>query len=376
LIKGKLVARGLCSALCVLALAGCNPHTKAAAKPAFRVDKDSVSITDKGPVAFEVAQARQGTGLPLPPVTARIITVEALTSPSVAPLAGRVMEAKVHLGDHVAKGEQLVLVRTADLPTLEREVRSAQLAVNTRSASVDRMRALVESRAGSQNDLILAQSELEEAKLALQAARARIESLQIAHGKDDTTYWVLANRSGTVVQLEATPGSQVGPDRAAPVATVADLAEVLAVADVPQRDAVELQKGTPARVFPFGAAGDSVLGNVEVVSEVVDPERQTVPVRVRVDNQARKLRPNAYVDLSFTVQGRNNTVLLPAASVVLDGPNAVVFVETKKGTFVRRQVVVGRRTRDEVEVLSGVAVGERVVTTGALLLVNAINIEA
>lgn len=360
----------------VSVVASCQHAQKGSQEPSFRVEKDKVSIARKGPIAFDVTVAKEGAGLPLPPVTARITTVEALTSPSFAPLAGRVVESKVHLGDHVEKGQELVLVRTADLSTLERDVRSAELAVNTRTAGVERMKALVESRAGSENDLLLAKSELEEARLALSAAKSRLKSLQISRDKDDTAYWVLASRSGTVVQLEATPGSQVGPDRGVPVATVADLAEVLAVADVPQRDAVDLQKGAPAQVFPQGAAGDSIYGEVEVVSEVVDADRQTVPVRVRFENSGRRLRPNAYVDLVFSVVGARTAVLLPAVSVVRDGSTAVVFVETEKGTFTRRQVVLGRRTRDQVEVVSGVKVGERVVTTGALLLVNAIDAEA
>jgi cobalt-zinc-cadmium efflux system membrane fusion protein len=348
-----------------------NDHTAA-----FHVEKDVVSVASKGPIAFEVTGAKQGFALPLPPATARITTVEALTSPSFAPLSGRVIESQVHLGDQVQKGQQLVLVRTADLPALERDVRSSELAVTTKGASVERMRALVESRAGSQNDLLLAQSELAESRLSLQAAKAKLNSLQIARSKDETAYWVLANRSGTVVQLDAAPGSLVGPERAAPVVTIADLAEVLAVADVPQRDAIELQKGRVAHVFPFGAAGESLPGTIEVVSDVVDQERQTVPVRVRVDNSARKLRPNAYVDLSFETGTARPAVLVPSVAVVRDGADAVVFVETATGSFRRRAVVVGRRTRDEVEVVSGVASGERVVTTGALLLVNALDIGA
>ncbi|MDB4971764.1 MAG: czcB [Myxococcaceae bacterium] len=343
---------------------------------AFHVEKDRVSLSRKGPVAFDVAEVKQGHSLPLPQVTARITTVETLTSPSFAPLAGRVIESQVHLGDQVQQGQQLVLVRTADLPTLERDVRSAELAITTRAASVERMRALVESRAGSANDLLLAESELAESKLGLQAARSRLNSLQISRGKDDTAYWVVASRNGTVVQLEATPGSLVGPERGAPVVTIADLAEVLAVADVPQSDAVELHKGAGARVFPFGKAGESIEGRVEVVSDVVDLERQTVPVRVRVDNAAHKLRPNAFVDLAFDPDSLRVATLVPAVSVVRDGASAVVFVETAAGTFVKRPIVVGRRTRDEVEVLSGVARGERVVTTGALLLVNALDVGA
>ncbi|MDB4986131.1 MAG: czcB [Myxococcaceae bacterium] len=373
---GQLTRPAVTAAL-LLGAACQHEQTSGGAKAsAFHVTKDQVSVSHRGPVAFDVTDVKQGPSLPLPGVTARITTVEALTSPSFAPLAGRVIESQVHLGDQVKKGQQLVLVRTADLPTLERDVRSAELAITTRSASVERMRALVESRAGSANDLLLAESELAESKLGLQAARSRLSSLQISRGTDDTAYWVVASRNGTVVQLEATPGSLVGPERGAPVVTIADLAEVLAVADVPQGDAVELNKGMTARIFPFGKAGESIIGQVEVVSDVVDPERQTVPVRVRVDNAAHKLRPNAYVDLSFDVSDHRTATLVPAVSVVRDGASAVVFVETDKGTFVKRPIVVGRRTRDEVEVISGVARGERVVTTGALLLVNALDVGA
>lgn len=372
--KSALIRGGLWLGI-TCATASCQHAQKGSEEPAFRVEKGVVSVNRKGPVAFDVIEAKHGPSLPLPPVTARITAVESLTSPSFAPLSGRVVESKVHLGDHVERGQPLVLVRTADLPTLERDVRSAELAVNTRAASVERMRALVSARAGSGNDLMIAESELSEARLSLQAAKSRLKSLSISRDKDDTAYWVIASRSGTVVQLDATPGSQVGPERG-PVATVADLAQVLAVADVPQRDAVDLTKGAPAQVLFSNAPEDAIPGKVEVVSEVVDPERQTVPVRVLVDNAARKLRPNAYVDLTFGSDNPRQALLVPAVSVVRDGASAVVFVETKSGTFARRPVVVGRRNKEAVEVVSGITAGDRVVTTGALLLVNAIDVEA
>lgn len=377
-MKGKKKGAGaVCAAVALTLLgSGCEKIAGASAEPTFEVKRDAITVSRAGPIAFDVSTAKVGPALPLPPVTARITTVEALTSPSFAPLSGRVVEAKVRLGDQVHKGQQLVLVRTADLPNIERDVRSAELSVATREATVSRMRALVQSRAGAQHDLVLAESELAEARLALSAARARLKSLQIARGKDATAYWVLATRSGTVVQLDATPGSQVGPERSAPVAVVADLSEVLAVADVAPADAVQLEVGASARIFPLGAAGRSVSGVIEVISAVVDPERQTVPVRVQIDNRERLMRPNAYVDLAFSAAGARTAVLLPALAVVRDGANAVVFVQSESGSYVRRPVVLGRRSRDEVEVLSGVEPGERVVVHNALLLLNAIDIEA
>ncbi|MFT3922791.1 MAG: efflux RND transporter periplasmic adaptor subunit [Myxococcales bacterium] len=338
--------------------------------PAFAVGPDRVTLHHATPLSFDVSQVKLGNSLPRPPVTARITTVEALTSPSYAPLNGRVVESRVHLGDRVRKGEKLVLVRTPELPTLNRERLSAGLEVDAKKAHVARLRALVEARAGSVNDLILAEHELEEAKVSLVAAGSRLSSLEVDR-VDDTSYWVLARRDGTVVELNAAPGLEVGPSRGLPVLVVADLAEVLAVGDVPQRVAADLAPGMAATILAGHA--EVTEARVESVAEIVDPERQTVPVRVRADNRLHKLRPNAYVELTFAQSRAQRTLLVPAASVVRDGSTAVVFVEDKPGSFVRRAVHLGQEGPAWVEVLSGLTDGERVVSSGALLLLNALD---
>lgn len=367
--------RFVCACLLAAAASGCASPSKPEPSAAYQVGGNLVSVLRESPIRFDVTPAAAGPALPLTPVTARVTTVEALTSPSFAPLAGRVVEAKVRLGDHVQKGQPLVQIRTADLAALEHDVQAAKLAVQTDAARVERMRALVDSRAGSENDLLVAESELSQARLAEKAAHARLASLQVKRA-DDTAYWILATRGGTVVQLDATPGLQVGPERGAPIVTISDLAEVLVVGDVPQRDAIDLSVGAAAHILPAGPSSEPLDGTIEAISEVVDPERQTVPVRVRVDNSARKLRPNSFVDLSLSSTHARTTVLVPAVAVVRDGPDAVVFVQKQPGQFERRAVVLGRQDREQVEISSGLAPGERVVTTGALLLLNAIDIKA
>jgi membrane fusion protein, heavy metal efflux system len=356
------------------ALPACSPKAGGAPLPAYKVGENTVTVSKDSPIHFSVSLVEAGDPLPLNPVTARVTTVEALTSPSFAPLSGRVVEAAVRPGDHVKEGQKLVQVRTADLAALEHDVHAAELGVETRSASVGRLRALVASRAASENDLLLAESELEQAKLTLKTARSRLSSLQVQRA-DDTTYWVLATRSGVVVQLDATPGLQVGPERGSPVATVANLTEVLVVGDVPQRDAVDLTVGAATKIYPAGPSSPPIAGVIEAISEVVDVERQTVPVRVRVDNAERKLRPNAYVDLELGTAKKQSIVLVPSGAVVRDGADAVVFVQKKPGHFERRAVRLGRQGRDRVEITSGLLAGEEVVTTSALLLLNAIDIQ-
>lgn len=358
------------------ALAACARPSSDAAPAAFEVEKDAVRFAPGAPrpLRFTTVPAEAGAPLPEPPVVGRVTTIDARTAPSFAPLDGRVVEVRVRLGDHVKAGDKLVQVRTADLAAMQHALSAAQLAIKTKEAIVSRTRQLVEARAGSKNDLLVAESELSEARLAAHEAASRLQALSVQQA-GDTTYWVVATRAGTVVQLDAVPGKQVGPDKDKPVATVADLDEVLVLADVAQRHAQSLTSGMTARASFPGRTAAPIEGVVESVSEVVDPERQTVPVRVRVPNQGRSLRPNAHVEITFAPRSDSPVVQVPAEAVVSDGAASVVFVEVEEGVFRRRPVELGRQTKERAEIVSGVRAGERVVTTGALLLLNAIDVE-
>lgn len=354
-------------------MAACHKNAQEKSKAAFSATTDSVAVDpeNQSPVRFVTEEAIAGKPLPLPPFSARVSTVETLTAPSFAPLAGRVVQLKVRLGDHVKEGDRLIEVRTADLPTMQHELRAAQLSIKTRQAIVERLEKLVEARAASMNDLTVAKSELDEAKLAAQAASDKIRSLSIQQD-GPASYWVLANRAGTIVQLDATVGKMVGPGSDKPIATVADLSEVLVLADVAQKNAAVIGAGQTAEIKIPDHTGTGIEGQVESVSDVVDPERQTIPVRIRVSNTQKMLRPNAFVDVVITPPGDGAIVSVPSTAIVSDGAKAVVFVEAKPGVYRRRIVDLGRQSKERSEILSGLSAGERIVSTGALLLLNAL----
>jgi cobalt-zinc-cadmium efflux system membrane fusion protein len=352
-------------------------HRAAEIAPApFLVERDTIRLRAGAPMplAFETAEAQLAEALPLPAVAGRVTTVESLTSPSFAPLSGRVVDVKVRIGSKVREGDKLIEVRAADLATMQREQRAARLAVRTKQAHVDRLQQLVDSRAASLHDLVVAQSELDDARFTVQAADARLRSLMVTQ-EGDTQYWVLAARSGVVVQLEAPPGKQVGPGSDKPIATVADLDEVLVLADVPQKEAGVLAPGLEAAISLPGSASKTLVDKIEAVSDVVDPDRQTVPVRIRARNPAHVLRPNAYVDVVFSSPAARSVLQVPVAAVVTDGNASVVFVEIERGVLRKRAVQVGRQTRDRAEIVAGLERGERVVTRGALLLLNALHVQ-
>lgn len=326
------------------------------------------------PIPFETAEVAAGPRLPLPPLTARIAAVESRTAPSFAPLEGRIDHVAVRLGERVAAGAHLALIRSGDLAGMLRELRASAAHAQTKRALASRMQVLVEARGASANDLLVAQNDLRDAELSARAADSRLKSLAIA-SEGDNLYWLVAPRPGVVIQIDSVPGQQVGPGKERPVATIADLDEVLVLADVPQQDVSGLQLGDAVDIRGPGDGVDLGDGVIETISQVVDPERQTVPIRIRAKNPDARLRPNAFVEARFSASTRATQLRVPTDAVVSDGLQSVVFVQTEPGRFRRTEVTVGRQRDGLTEIRSGLRTGEKVVSRGALLLLNALTVE-
>lgn len=359
-----------------LFLAACRESQSPRELSKHRVATDTVRLTERSRKAlrFQIAPAQASTPLAPVAVAGRVTTIDHRTSPVVAPLEGHIVKVSVSLGERVKSGAKLALVRTPHLAEWQRGARASEVALRTRQSTVARLRQLVEQRIAPQHDLIVAESELEEARVSRDAARARLQSLSILP-EGDTAYWLLAARPGTVVQLSAAPGELVGPNAAKTMATVADIDEVLVIADLPAGAVRDVAPGTIVEIRSPGSTSDPVLGRVELVAAVMDPDRQTVPIRIRVDNSGHLLRPNAYVDAQFLPSDRTPTVQVPASAVVRDGLAAVVFVQVGPDSVRKRTVQLGRQAADRVEVLAGLSEGDPIVTSGALLLLNALDIE-
>ena len=98
-----------------------------------------------------------------------------------------------------------------------------------------------------------------------------------------------------------------------------------------------------------------------------DAATQHFKLRFEVDNTAFALRPDMFVDVHVTVS-HGRTIEVPADAVVGAGLKNTVFVERSAGSFEAREVKVGRRSGDRVEILEGVVSGERIVVSGTFLL--------
>ena len=157
------------------------------------------------------------------------------------------------------------------------------------------------------------------------------------------------------------------PDATSPLMVVADLSSVWVIAELFEADAIDLREGAKAEITSPSNPDLRLLGTVDMVSAIVDPNRHTVPIRCRVANQDPPLRPNAYARVKFAYTPKAESVEIPASALITDGARQYVYVRADGGEFVRREVVVGATTGGKATILSGLAPDGEVVVEGILL---------
>jgi membrane fusion protein, heavy metal efflux system len=376
--RPPLIAAGAAGLAVVVLLSWVLLHQRertATSAPAITVEGDTLHIADNAPQwhYVELSVAQQAAALPPPPVPGRVDFDEKRTASLSAPLAGRVERVQVRVGDRVKEGDRLFNVRSAAWADLEREMASARATVEVKRRIATRTRELVDLRAAPEKDALAAEADLHEAELSLRASMAKRASLRIAP-EGDNLFWVVAPRSGTVVDMDVVASQEVQPSGDKPLLRISDLGEVLVMADVQESDAYDLKVGSPV-VIHTRSGGVNRPGTVDRISEVVDPKRRTVEVRIRAGNEDHALRPNAFVDVELQTDPSTPRVRVPAEAVVTDGQKSVVFVARGEGKLERVPVVPGRQRGAEIELRSGLEPGSRYVSKGAILLLNQLDLE-
>jgi len=303
-------------------------------------------------------------------IPARIVFDETRTSRIGAPLGGRVSAVRVELGDRVRAGAPLVTIISGDLAELRTTRDKARVDREAAQQNLDRIAALVAAGSLPGKELLAARQEFAEAEVALASAEQKLVSLRVASG-GDTTFTLTAPRDGVIVDKHVAVGQQVSPDSGA-VLAIADLAAVWLVADLLEDAVDHLHPGSAAEIRLDGA-DRPLAGTVEQVSAIVDPDRRTVPVRIKLVNPTGALRPGALAQVRF-LDDDAAALAVPAEAVLSDGARSYVYVVTG-GAARRRDVIAGPRSARVVAIRAGLAAGDRVVARGAVLLDNQLSLE-
>ncbi len=193
----------------------------------------------------------------------------------------------------------------------------------------------------------------------------QIDRLERA-GEVTKTLTLQAPFDGVVLEKMVVKGQAVMPGMK--LYRLADLSTVWVEGEVFEQDLGLMRVGAPARVEVATYPGRSFAGRVSFVYPTVDEQSRAGKVRVVLLNAGGLLKPGMYATLFFDVSLGRDALSLPAEAVVMTGERNLVFVVGADGMLEPREVVLGARAGERMQVLRGVREGERVVASANFLV--------
>jgi len=171
--------------------------------------------------------------------------------------------------------------------------------------------------------------------------------------------------SGVVTKKDVVEGMKL--DAGAMPYEIVDLSEVWVLADVYENELRHVRLGMPARMSLKAYPNRLFEGRVSFIDPLLDPMTRTVKVRLAFPNPTGELKPEMFGEVTLLGASREG-LRIPSDAVIDSGTRTVVFVAAGEGKFEPREVALGESDGAAVEVVSGVAEGERVVTRANFLV--------
>lgn len=280
------------------------------------------------------------------------------------------------IGSAVTRGQLLASIQpmvaaAGNLGALSADVDAARAELTAATSQRDRLAALVAQDAVPRRRLDDAEAALSVAEARLAAARTRIASYRAsasgAARAGAGAFRIRAPIAGTLVAVHATQGETVNAGEL--LFEVIDLDRVWVTGRVFEADLAALERAPAAwfqvegrdDVFELGAGA----GELVTVGSVIDPRTRTAPVVYEVDNSARQLRIGQFATLTIATGKPVTGLAVPESALLQEGAQWIAYVQVEGESFERRLVRPGVRSRGWVHIESGIAAGERVVSTGA-----------
>jgi len=406
--------------------AGEGSHKDEHAGDEIRLSPEALANT-----AMEIEGVTQRPAVALIRVTGTVETNQQQTQQAAPLVSGRVARVFVGQGDVVRAGSVLAIISSPEIAEMhgklheaetaralaERNLQRVQRAENRvavlsakakleeAEATLKRTRRLIELGAGAGKDLIAAEAsyktakadydfqsnislnrEVQEAHAAVETTRVDVshirdqlkalgvivpEGEQHDHTKDTSLVALRSPASGTVVERFVNAGAGIQSGTA--LFTIANISSVWIIANVPEAQIGTIRVGTAAEVRSAAVSNNAIAGRVNYIDPRLNEETRTARVRIELGNPGERLKAGMFVEVGFQASSGTATgeeLMVRTEAVQRIGDRNVVFIprEGEPGAFVVRDVELGGVTDGYQRVLSGLQVGERVVTKGSFTL--------
>ena len=225
----------------------------------------------------------------------------------------------------------------------------------------------------AEQNLALARTELEAAGRMKESLERLVENRSTSGGESDVPMRLplAAPIAGTVVEVLGVSGASVEPG--APIFRILDPSRIWVEGRVSEFDLARVS-GAPGALARFAALSARWFelrgpgGGPPYIGQEVDPSSRTLLIRYEIEKPDRAIRPGMLAELHIATDEHQARVAIPSDAVVMDQGLPTAYVMLEGELFQRRDLELGAKDGDWVEVVRGVERGERVATRGAYIV--------
>ena len=282
---------------------------------------------------------------------------ERLFQSQTAHVPGRIEHLDINFtGEPVVKGQVLAEIYSPELITSQQELletaKTKQIQPELYEASKEKLRQL----------------KLSEEQIA------KIESSGVIRNN----FEVLSNTSGTVTARKVNKGDYVSEGTV--LFDIADLSKIWIMFDAYENDLQFLHVGENISFNLQALPGQKFTGNIAFIDPVIDPVTRVAKVRVETGNQSGKLKPEMFATgiVFSTLTEYAGNIVIPKSAVLWTGKRSVVYVkqtDSEEPVFKNREVELGPMLGESYVIMSGLAEGEEIVTSGTFSVDAAAQLE-
>jgi RND family efflux transporter MFP subunit len=312
-----------------------------------------------------------------------------------AKVAGYIKTIYVDVGTHVKNGQTLAVLEvpelTAELAGADAAVRRSQQEIRRAQGDVERAKsghsaahAMYKRLEGASREKagLVAQQELDNAQAKDLEGEAQVSSaeaslsaaqqaLEVAEANQKqyaalTNYMrITAPFAGVVTARYADTGALIAAGTSSstqslPVVRLAQVSKLRLVLPIPESLAGQIHLGDPVKVH-VQALNQDIVGKVSRFAQSLDMQTRTMETEIDFENAAEKLLPGMYTETVLQLSDRKDVLLAPIEALTQSSGEAKVLAVNGQNIVEERKVKLGAQGRSQVEVLSGLTEGERII---------------
>jgi membrane fusion protein, heavy metal efflux system len=309
------------------------------------------------------------------------LTGELATDPDrsaslAARVSGRIVEVRVKEGERVKAGQLVATIESPELARARAALTSTQARASSAAMNARRLENLEAKSLASGQEVAGARAEAEALQAEVAAARQTMAAFgpgaERAQGAV-ARMTLRAPLAGFVLSRDGVPGQAVSADHV--IAVIGDLSHAYFLGRLFEKDLARVKVGARTEVRLNAYPAEVFEGRIETIGKQLDPAARTVIARVLVQNHGDLLKVGLFGTARVVTEqstGQPRRVVVPLTALTKIADKDVVFVLQPDGDYEVHPVTPGRTAGGQVEILSGLRQGERIVIEGVFTLKSAV----